>query len=178
MPQFNEIHSLIIFLLAYTHLFDSTGKFISSLGRTSMQSMVFSPDSTRLVFATPDETQLLNAVTGELIAVLACPGPFHFSPDSSRIIYQSRHESQTWNSLDGAPTGTCERSEYPSQLKYSLEGSWVVGSFKGQLKHICWLPKVIQGSTPVASSGGNILVLGNEKGDLSILDLSCIQWTS
>jgi len=150
-----------------------------------MQSMVFSPDSTRIVFASPDGTRLFNAATGELLALLACPGPFHFSSDSSRMVYQSRDETQTWNLLDGAPIGTREQPEFPSPNplvtsppKYSLEGSWVVGSFKGQLKHICWLPKVIRGSTPVASSGGNILVLGNEKGDWTVLDLSRIQWTS
>jgi len=158
----------------------ATGRVITALGDGGINLVTFSPNSTRVVCPSSRGMRLWNATTGRHIAVLGCTSLVQFTPDSSRII---RDRVQVWDSATGSPIDTLEphftvNSSVKSQPRYSWRDAWVTGSFEGQRKRICCVPWVVRGDKPIASSGGNYVILGNERGEWISLDLSRVQWTN
>jgi hypothetical protein len=159
------------------------GKLVAFLGHGSAKWATFSPDSRRLLFLSIRGMELWDTATGRSLAVLGgCGPPIGFSPDSSRIICHSRNGLRLWDSANGAPADNLKKSSAnasiasESQPTYKFRDNWIVGSFEGQWKWICWLPLAVRGEKPVVSSGGECFVLGNETGDWTLFDLSHVQW--
>lgn len=109
-----------------------TGAYIVTLeGHShSVSSIVFSPDSSRLAFASRDGmVQFLDGKTGAHIATLEGHTDYIssmvFSPDSSRLASASRDETvRFWDGKTGAHIATHEgHSEYIYSIVFSPDGS-------------------------------------------------------
>ena len=140
-----------------------------------VQSVSFSPDGTRIVSGSMDNTvRLWDAVTGAHLQTLKGHSDevqsVSFSPDGTNIVSRSYANTMLWDAVTGAHLQTFMGDYLGHTWPYILiHNGWLCSTETSQ--KLCWIPVTYR---RIMATNKNTVVLRDQRYHLLLLDLKAL----